>query len=73
VASPQSDRALVLRPHMAGRRALSPRAALAALAAIFVAVTLLPGAAHADPTVEAGAAQAQLQALADKAEILVEK
>jgi len=70
VASPQFDRALVLRPRIAGRRAVGP---LAALAAIFVAVTLLPGAAHADPTVEAGAAQAQLQALSDKAEILVEK
>jgi cell wall-associated NlpC family hydrolase len=61
---------MVLRPRIAGRRALAP---LAALAAIFVAVTLLPSAAHADPAVEAGAAQAQLQALADKAEILVEK
>jgi cell wall-associated NlpC family hydrolase len=64
VASPQFDLAWFWRPFTA---------VIAAVAAIFLAVTLLPGAAHADPTVEAGAAQAQLQALADKAEILVEK
>ena len=64
MASPQFDRALVLRPLTA---------IAAALAAIFLAATLVPSAAHADPAVSAGAAQAQLQALADKAEILVEK
>ena len=64
MASPQFDRALLWRPLTA---------LVAALAAVFLAITLIPGAAHADPTVQAGAAQAQLQALADKAEILVEK
>ena len=68
MASPQHDLALRVR----GRAVLTARAAIAGLTAL-LALTLLPVAAHADQTVEASAAQAQLQALADKAEIVVEK
>jgi peptidoglycan DL-endopeptidase CwlO len=71
VASPQFDLALPFGGPVRAVRSMV--AGLAVLLAALLAVALLPGAAHADPPAEAGAAQAQLQALADKAEILVEK
>jgi peptidoglycan DL-endopeptidase CwlO len=41
--------------------------------AVLSALTLLPAVAHADPKVTAAQAQAQLQSLSDKAEVLVER
>lgn len=41
--------------------------------AVLSALTLLPAVAHADPKVTAAQAQAQLQSLSDKAEVLVEQ
>jgi len=49
------------------------RTALVVVSAATVASVLPAGAAHADPAVSAATAQQQLQALTDKAEILVEK
>jgi cell wall-associated NlpC family hydrolase len=74
VASPQ----MVLAPRMTRRRRLSgPRgAALLTGLTAALAMTLLPaGSAQADPatTVETAAGQAQVQALADKAEIVTEQ
>jgi cell wall-associated NlpC family hydrolase len=76
VASPQVG----LAPRISGRvsrRLTSPRrAALLAGLTATLALTLLPtGSAQADPatTVDTAAAQAQVQALADKAEIVIEK
>ena len=51
---------------------LGVRIGVAALASLSV-LALLPAAAHADPKVTAAAAQAQLQSLSDKAEVLTEK
>lgn len=49
------------------------RTALVVVSVATVASVLPAGAAHADPAVSAATAQEQLQALTDKAEILVEK
>ena len=49
------------------------RTALVVVSAATVATVVPAGAAHADPAVSAATAQEQLQALTDKAEILVEK
>lgn len=54
----------------------SPRHAAPLLIGLFVAIfvaALLPGVAHADPHADAARAQAQLEALANKTEVLTEK
>jgi peptidoglycan DL-endopeptidase CwlO len=56
--------------HLTRRALLAATAGLASLAAL---AAVPAGSALADPKVSAAAAQAQLQALSDKAEILVEK
>jgi cell wall-associated NlpC family hydrolase len=72
VASPQ----IVLAARITRRLASPRRAALLTALTAALALTLLPtGSAQADPatTVDTAAAQAQVQALADKAEIVIEK
>ncbi len=66
---------LVLRPTRLTRRASRGlvRTALVVVSAATVAAVLPAGAAQADPAVSAATAQQQLQALTDKAEVLVEK
>jgi len=70
VASPQHSRFLGQMTSPLSR--LSARALLVVLTGLLV-MALLPRSAYADPAVTAAGAQDQLQALADKAEILVEQ